>query len=42
LGLLAEDWATPPAQVAEQIGRYAVDAATREARVHTVRTPDPT
>jgi hypothetical protein len=42
LGLLAEDWATPPAQVAEEIGRYAVDAATREARAHTVRTPDPT
>jgi hypothetical protein len=42
LGLLAEDWAIPPAQVAEQIGRYAVDSATREARAHTVRTQDPT
>jgi hypothetical protein len=40
LGLLAEDWATPPAQVAEQIGQHAVDAATREARAHTLRMPD--
>jgi hypothetical protein len=40
LGLLADDWATPPAKVAEQIGNYAVEAATREARAHTVRLPD--
>jgi hypothetical protein len=42
LGLLAEDWATPPANVAEQIGQYAVDAATREARAHTARIPGST
>jgi hypothetical protein len=42
LGLLAEDWALPPANVAEQVGRYAVEAATREARAHTARMPDST
>jgi hypothetical protein len=26
--------------VAEQIGNYAVEAATREARAHTARLPD--
>jgi hypothetical protein len=40
LGLLAEDWATPPADVADQIGQYAVEAAAREARAHTVPLPD--
>jgi hypothetical protein len=42
LGLLAEDWAIPPTSVADQIGRYAVEAATREARAHTARIPDST
>jgi hypothetical protein len=37
LGLLAQDWSTPPAQVAEQLGEYAVDAARREARARTAR-----
>jgi hypothetical protein len=40
LGLLAQDWATPPAQVADQIGEYAVAAAAREARAHAVAPPD--
>jgi hypothetical protein len=40
LGLLADDWATPPAKVAEQIGDYAVDAASRETRAHTAPLPE--
>jgi hypothetical protein len=40
LGLLAEDWATPPAKVAEQVGEFAVAAAAREARAHTAPLPD--
>jgi hypothetical protein len=40
LGLLAEDWATPPSKVAEQIGEFAVSAAAREARAHTAPLPD--
>ena len=40
LGLLAEDWSIPPAEVAEQIGNYAVEAVTREARAHTLRLPE--
>jgi hypothetical protein len=40
LGLLAEDWSTSPAKVAEQIGEYAVESAAREARARIARTPD--
>ena len=35
LGLLAEDWATPPARVADSLAEYAVEAARREARART-------
>ena len=42
LGLLAEDWSSPPAQVAEQLGQYAVEAARRETRARTARIWDPT
>lgn len=31
LGILAEDWATPPAKVADRLAGYAVDVARREA-----------
>lgn len=40
LGMLAQDWSIAPAQAADQIGQYAVDAATRTARAHTIRVPD--
>jgi len=42
LGLLAEDWSAPPAQVAEQLGQYAIEAARRETRARTARIWDPT
>jgi len=41
LGILAEDWSTPPAKVAEQITQYAVEAARREAKARTVRIWNP-
>ena len=40
LGLLAEDWSAPPAQVAEQIGDFAVEATTRKAGAHTLGLPE--
>ena len=42
LGLLTDDWSAPPAQVAEQLGQYAVDSAQRETRARTARIWDPT
>jgi hypothetical protein len=41
LGLLAEDWSKPPAQVADQLAEFAVAAARREARARTARIWDP-
>jgi hypothetical protein len=41
LGLLAQDWSTPPAQVADQLADYAVEAARREARARTARIWNP-
>ncbi len=41
LGLLSEDWPTPPAEVAENLTQYAVEAAKREAKARTVRLWDP-
>jgi hypothetical protein len=41
LGLLAEDWSTPPAQVADDLGKYAVEAARREATERTARIWEP-
>lgn len=41
LGILAEDWSTPPAKVAEQLAEFAVDAARREAKARTVRIWNP-
>jgi hypothetical protein len=41
LGVLAEDWANPPAQVAEQIAEYAVHVARLEAKARTVRIWNP-
>jgi hypothetical protein len=37
LGVLAEDWSSPPARVAEDLGGYAVESARREARERTAR-----
>ncbi len=37
LGILAEDWSTPPAKVADQIAEFAVGAARREATARTSR-----
>lgn len=42
LGLLSEDWSTPPAEAAEQLTQYAVEAAKRETKARTVRLWDPT
>jgi hypothetical protein len=42
LGLLAEDWSIAPTRAAEQLGKYAVEAAQRESRPRTARIPDPT
>jgi hypothetical protein len=42
LGLLTDDWSSPPAQVAERLGQYAVEAAQRETRARTARIWDPT
>jgi hypothetical protein len=41
LGVLAQDWSTPPAEVAAQLSRYAVDAARREATARTARLWNP-
>ena len=35
LALLAEDWSEPPQEIADQIIRFAVDAARREAKART-------
>lgn len=35
LGILAEDWSSPPAKVADQLAEYAVEAARREATART-------
>jgi hypothetical protein len=41
LGLLAQDWSTPPARVADRLAEYATEAARREARARTTRIWDP-
>jgi hypothetical protein len=41
LGMLAQDWSTPPAKVADQIAGYAVEAARREATARTARIWNP-
>jgi hypothetical protein len=41
LGMLADDWSTPPAKVADQIAGYAVEAARREATARTARIWNP-
>lgn len=41
LGMLAEDWSTPPAKVADQIAGYAVEAARREATARTAQIWNP-
>ncbi|MGH3649546.1 MAG: hypothetical protein ACRDU9_02465, partial [Acidimicrobiia bacterium] len=41
LGLLAEDWSRSPAQVADEMAEYAVEAARRQARARTARIWDP-
>jgi len=41
LGILAEDWSTPPAKVADQLAEFAVEAARREAKARTVRIWNP-
>jgi hypothetical protein len=41
LGVLAEDWANPPAKVAEQIAEYAVGVARLEAKARTARIWNP-
>jgi len=41
LGVLAEDWANPPAKVAEQIAEYAVGVARLEAKARTTRIWNP-
>lgn len=41
LGLLAEDWSKAPAEVADELAEFAVEAARREARARTARIWDP-
>jgi hypothetical protein len=41
LGMLAQDWATPPAKVAEQIAEYAAGVARHEAKARTARIWNP-
>ena len=41
LGLLAQDWSATPARVAEQLGKYALDAAQRETRGRIAPISDP-
>jgi hypothetical protein len=41
LGLLAQDWATPPAKVADQIAEFAAGVARHEAKARTARIWNP-
>lgn len=41
LGMLAQDWATPPAKVAEQIAEFAAGVARHEAKARTARIWNP-
>lgn len=41
LGMLAQDWATPPAKVADQIAEYAAGVARQEAKAMTARIWNP-
>jgi hypothetical protein len=40
LGVLAQDWSTPPAKVADQLTKFAVEAARRNATARTARLWD--
>jgi hypothetical protein len=39
--MLAQDWATPPAKVADQIAEYAAGVARQEAKAMTARIWNP-
>jgi hypothetical protein len=41
LGILAQDWATPPAKVADQIAEFAAGVARHEAKARTARIWNP-
>jgi hypothetical protein len=41
LGILAQDWSTPAARVADELSKYSVDAARHEASARTARIWNP-